>query len=102
MRSMLFGLYEGAAAVPAVQAALASPSLPEMLESLDAIGAKSPADREKLEVKRFLNRLLGLPLQEQVLGHASPHLGPAPRTHLLRTNHLSSLALPSGCAHLLL
>ena len=48
-------------------AALQSAALPKLLAALDAIGCAAAADREKLEVKRFLNRLLGLPLAEQTL-----------------------------------
>ena len=33
--------------------------------SLELLGATSPAERDKMEVRRFLNRLLGLPLREQ-------------------------------------
>ena len=67
LRSMLSALYEGSSSVPPLQQAIRSPSLPDMVHALDTIGAKNPADREKLEVKRFLNRLLGLPLREQTL-----------------------------------
>ena len=67
LRLMLHGLYEGATTQPLLAAALSSPDLPLMLAGLETIGASEPTERDKLEVKRFLNRLLGLPLKEQSL-----------------------------------
>ena len=65
LRHVLSGIYEGSSTVPAVQAALGSADLVHLRSGLEAIGAGNPAERDKLEVKRFLNRLLGLPLREQ-------------------------------------
>ena len=67
LRMMLSGCYEGTSSLPVIQAALASDTFPSTMSGLEAIGVGSAAERDKLEVKRFLNRLLGLPLTEQTL-----------------------------------
>lgn len=65
LRLLLHGLYEGTSLQPKIIDAIHSPLYPQLVAGLDVIGAAQSADREKMEVRRFLNRLLGLPLTQQ-------------------------------------
>ena len=44
-----------------------APPIVLQVDAFDLLGLSEPKEREKLEVKRFLNRVLGLPIYEQAL-----------------------------------
>ena len=70
LKQLLQASYEGTGpAVAALTSGAGAPPIselqPKLQAALELLGAGDAKEREKLEVRRFLNRLLGLPLAEQ-------------------------------------
>ena len=86
LRQLLQACYEGHTSIPVLADAIRSGATDAMRTSLDACGAAEPVEREKLEVQRFLNRLVGLPVSEQVARPTPPHISP----HLPTSPHIST------------
>ena len=68
LRQLLAAAYDGHSSLHCLVRVIASrESLSELRAALGLVGASEQSEREKLEVPRFLNRLLGLPLASQSL-----------------------------------